>query len=136
MKTSAVSRNSYCDLEALLHPSGAFGRPIDVVKAADLTLNEKRAILASWASDACAVEAAPALRRAPGGDGTVAIDEILDSLRSLDVQANEERALTDRYRRLGRRRFLEMRRFARNAASPRAGDRRDPCGRRPAPQAF
>ena len=34
-----------------------FERPKDVVSHPDLTLAEKRAILASWASDACAVEA-------------------------------------------------------------------------------
>jgi hypothetical protein len=32
-----------------------------------LSLNEKRAILASWASDACAIESAPALRNNPSG---------------------------------------------------------------------
>ena len=54
------------DLDALLHPAQAFNHPDDVVRDPDLTLNEKRAILASWASDACAVEAAPALRCVPG----------------------------------------------------------------------
>ena len=54
------------DLDSLLHPATAFAHPMDVVHDLDLTLNEKRAILASWASDACAIEAAPALRaRAP-----------------------------------------------------------------------
>ena len=41
---------------ALLHPAQAFSHPSDVVNDPDLTLNEKRAILASWASDACAVD--------------------------------------------------------------------------------
>jgi hypothetical protein len=48
-----------CDLDTLLHPSQAFEHPSDVVNDPDLTLNEKRAILASWASDACAIEAVP-----------------------------------------------------------------------------
>ena len=43
----------------------AFAHPRDVVHDPDLTVNEKRAILASRASDACAVEAAPTLRCAP-----------------------------------------------------------------------
>ena len=47
------------DLNALLHPAQAFSHPADVVNDPDLTLNEKRAILASWASDACAVESVP-----------------------------------------------------------------------------
>ena len=53
------------DLDDLLHPAQAFSHPADVVNDPDLTLNEKRAILASWASDACAIESVPALRRAP-----------------------------------------------------------------------
>jgi hypothetical protein len=43
------------DLNQLLHPAQAFGRPSEVVNDPDLTLNEKRAILASWASDAIGV---------------------------------------------------------------------------------
>ena len=39
---------------------------MDVVNDPDMTVQEKRAILASWASDACAVEAAPDLRRPTG----------------------------------------------------------------------
>ena len=51
------------ELDDLLRPAQAFEHPDDVVHDRDLTVNEKRAILASWASDACAVEALPALRR-------------------------------------------------------------------------
>jgi hypothetical protein len=72
------------DLDQLLHPAQAFGHPSEVVNDPDLTLNEKRAILASWASDACAVEAAPDLRRSPGGP-VVRFDEIMDALRTLDA---------------------------------------------------
>ncbi len=42
------------DPNDLLHPAQAFEHPSHVVYDADLTLNEKRAILASWASDVCA----------------------------------------------------------------------------------
>jgi hypothetical protein len=75
-------RDSF-DLDALLHPARAFAHPMDVVRDDDLTLNEKRAILASWASDACAVEAAPELRLGAGG-AVVRWDEIMDALRLLD----------------------------------------------------
>jgi hypothetical protein len=78
------------DLDELLHPAQAFGHPSEVVNDPDLTLNEKRAILASWASDACAVEAAPELRSAPRGP-TVRFDEIMDALRTLDKQAHGHR---------------------------------------------
>jgi hypothetical protein len=76
------------DLDELLHPSRAFSHPSEVVRDPDLTLNEKRAILASWASDACALEAAPELREIPGGT-RVRFEQIMDALRDLDRQANE-----------------------------------------------
>jgi len=94
------------DFDQLLHPAQAFGHPSDVVNDPDLTLNEKRAILASWASDACAVEAAPDLRRGPGGP-IVRFDDIMDALRTLDEQfsatsakmrATRRRNLLDRLR--------------------------------------
>ncbi len=74
-------------LDELLHPAQAFSHPSEVVSDPDLSLNEKRAILASWASDACAVEAAPGLRCPPGGKRPIDIDEILCALRSLDKEA-------------------------------------------------
>jgi hypothetical protein len=77
------------DLDTLLHPAGAFAHPSDVLRDPDLTFNEKRAILASWASDACAIEAAPALRQAPGTTRPVSFDDIMDALRVLDRQAGE-----------------------------------------------
>jgi hypothetical protein len=77
------------DLDDLLHPAQAFEHPDEVVNDPDLTLTEKRAILASWASDACAVEAAPALRCAPGGRRPVSVDDILEALRSLDRAASD-----------------------------------------------
>ena len=46
-------------------------------------MQEKRAILASWASDACAVEAAPELRR-PAEAPVVRFDDIMDALKRLD----------------------------------------------------
>ena len=66
------------DLYALLHPAQAFAHPDDVVADADLTLNEKRGILASWASDASAVEAV-------GTPTPVTVDQVLEALRTLDA---------------------------------------------------
>ena len=76
------------DIDLLLHPASAFGHPTDVVRDPDLTLNEKRAILASWASDACAVDSAPAFRKPPGGK-VVTFDDVVDALRSLDAEAEK-----------------------------------------------
>jgi len=97
-----TTRDGKFDLDALLHPANAFAHPMDVVRDADLTLNEKRAILASWASDACAVEAAPGLRVNPGGQ-VVHWDDIMDALRMLDGQSNRNASARtrSRWRRLG-----------------------------------
>jgi len=84
-------------LDELLHPANAFGHPSEVVDDPDLTLNEKRAVLASWASDACAIEAAPELRAGPRAP--VPFDDIMDALGTLDKQANGEK-----YRRVLHRR--------------------------------
>jgi hypothetical protein len=88
------------DLQSLLHPSGAFSHPSDVVHDPDLTVGEKRAILASWASDACAVESAPALRIAPVGSRPVTFDDVMDALRILDQQAGYYNRPKPHYRRV------------------------------------
>jgi hypothetical protein len=88
------------DLDNLLHPGQAFGHPRRVVEDPDLTLNEKRAILASWASDACAIEAAPALRQAPGSAQPVQFDDVMDALRALDQQAGNHYRAAPRYQRI------------------------------------
>jgi hypothetical protein len=72
------------DLDHILHPACIFDHPRDVLNDPDLTIQEKRAILSSWASDACAVEEMPALRQPPGAKRPVSFDAIVDALRSLD----------------------------------------------------
>ena len=94
--------DDYLDLDALLHPANAFAHPKEVVDDPDLTLNEKRAILASWASDACAVEAAPSLRRPPGTKA-IQFDDVIDALKELDRMSTAARP-RPRYRRVLERR--------------------------------
>ena len=96
------------DPNDLLHPAQAFEHPSHVIDDTDLTLNEKRAILASWASDACALEAAPHLRCAPRGKRPVLFDDVMEALRTLDKQVNDKDSA--RYRRALRRSRLEHRR--------------------------
>lgn len=72
------------ELNQLLNPAAVFSHPRDVLNDPDLTRQEKRAVLSSWASDACAVESAPQLRHPPGAAAPVSFDDILDALRSLD----------------------------------------------------
>jgi hypothetical protein len=72
------------DINEFLHPAWTFEHPRDVVNDRDLSLAEKRAILSSWASDACAVESAPGLRQPPGARHAVTFDEIVNALQRLD----------------------------------------------------
>jgi hypothetical protein len=75
-----------CDVldHSLLHPGTRFDHPEDVVRQAGLTTAEKRAILASWASDASAMTSCPSLRSPAGLKNPVSIDEILGALCELD----------------------------------------------------
>jgi len=72
------------DLNAILHPGSVYDHPRDVVADPHLSPGEKRAILASWASDAAAVTSNPALREIPGSRRLVTIDEVLEALSALD----------------------------------------------------
>jgi hypothetical protein len=72
------------DLDQVLNPAAVFNHPRDVLNDPDLSKQEKRAILSSWASDACAVDSMPALRQPPGDKAPVSFDDIVDALRSLD----------------------------------------------------
>ena len=83
MRTTPAHDNVF-DLNALLHPGTVFSHPRDVVADPKLSLAEKRAILASWASDASAIASCPALRAPDGLEAPVHIDEILEALQALD----------------------------------------------------
>jgi hypothetical protein len=95
---------------ALGYPAGVFAHPDEVLRDPSLALNEKRAILASWASDACAVEAAPALRRVPGGR-LVTIDDVMDAVRLLDREAGQIHKAPSYRHALEHRRGLSRRTF-------------------------
>lgn len=71
-------------LEKLLRPAVGFSHPDDVLKDPWLDDDDKRAILASWASDASAVEGQPTLRWLLGTDAPVRLDDVLDARRRLD----------------------------------------------------
>jgi hypothetical protein len=78
-----IDHDNVFDLNAILHPGSVFDHPRDVVAHPAISIGEKRAILASWASDAAAVASNPALRKLPGSH-PVTIDEILEALSALD----------------------------------------------------
>jgi hypothetical protein len=96
---SDTSVDGKFDVDTLLHPARAFAHPMDVVRDPDLTLNEKRAILSSWASDACALEAAPDLRVNASGN-VVRWDDIMDALRTLDREADRYGKPLPHYKRV------------------------------------
>lgn len=71
-------------------PGLTFSQPAEVLRDLSLTKAQKRAILASWASDARAVVDAPSLRQLD--DGTILdIDTILDALKQLDADQVDPR---------------------------------------------
>jgi|SRR5690349_6011343 hypothetical protein len=84
MRPTTAMYDNVVDLNALLHPGSAFEHPKDVVSHPTLSLSEKRAILASWASDASAITSCPSLRAPEGLKAPVSIDEVLEALRALD----------------------------------------------------
>jgi hypothetical protein len=69
------------ELDQLLNPSAVFDHPRDVLNDPDLTRQEKRAILSSWASDVCAVQSAPSPRHPSGAKSPVSFDDIVDALQ-------------------------------------------------------
>jgi len=73
---SIAPETSDPSLDRLLFPARHFSHPDEA--------QEKRAILASWASDACAVDSVPALRKPPGASRPVTFDAVMDALRRLD----------------------------------------------------
>lgn len=82
--TTAYDGDNVTDITALLHPATTFSHPRDVLMHPGLSTGEKRAILASWASDASAVASYPYLRAPASLTSPVHIDDILDALRELD----------------------------------------------------
>lgn len=81
--TTAFDDNVF-DINALLHPGTVFDHPRDILADSSLSVSEKRAILASWASDASAIASCPSLRAPASLKTPVTIDEILEALCELD----------------------------------------------------
>jgi hypothetical protein len=110
------------DIDALLHPSRAFRHPLDVVRDTDMTVAEKRSVLASWASDACAIESNPAQRTTATGN-VVNYDDIidaLDALQSLDAGQSADTVTYAFKRRQRRRRWSAWK--GRGRGGPDNGD--------------
>ena len=78
------------EVDQLLHPSRFYRTPADVVADDLLTIDERRTILSSWASDACAVASNPALRQPSLAHAPVTFDQIMDALFQLDRLTHQE----------------------------------------------
>lgn len=72
-------------------PAVGFQHPDDVVKDPHLTPDEKKAILTSWTSDACAVEDHPHLRWLLGSPEPVPLFEVRDAIDRLERRAARQR---------------------------------------------
>lgn len=70
--------------ERWLRPAVGFGHPRDVLKDPLLDTAEKRAVLASWASDASAVQDEPTLRWLLGTPEPVPLVDVREALDRLD----------------------------------------------------
>lgn len=72
-------------VERGVRPAVGFLNPDDVLKDPHLTIQDKREILSSWASDASAVQDEPSLRWLLGTIEPVPLDEVCAALKRLDA---------------------------------------------------
>ena len=73
------------DEARVISPASRYSHPGAVIDDPALSFQQKRAILAHWASDACAVESDPTLRLAPGSQRPVKVGDIFVALAALDA---------------------------------------------------
>lgn len=62
----------------------SYRHPFEVARHPSLEPEVKRAILASWASDAAAVPSQPALRQPPDLDRSIPVDDVFAAMRLVD----------------------------------------------------
>jgi hypothetical protein len=70
--------------DPIFHPASHYLSPEDVLDDAGLSIDEKRLILSSWASDMYVVESQPAFREVPDIPHKLRLDDILAALKRLD----------------------------------------------------
>ncbi|CAO4139151.1 hypothetical protein LPLAFNJD_LOCUS369 [Methylorubrum aminovorans] len=132
MNPAGTPAASFEAWQALVAPGDVFRHPREVLAHPLLSRADKRAILASWASDACALENAPALRCLTGCRAEpVPVDAVLAALGTLDRGTRPATAAPPGGRALPRRarRWSSLRRF------PRSGRRNDDDDPPPCPAA-
>ncbi len=99
--------------QALVAPGDVFRHPREVLTHPGLSHGERRAILASWASDASALESAPSMRCLTGSRAEpVSVDAVLAALGELDRKA-ATLAPARSSRQSRPRRLADLRRYVR-----------------------
>ena len=83
-KADCIANN----VEPLFHPVSHYDSPDDVLHDAGLSIEERRVILSSWASDMYGVESHPTLRAIPGIPHKLHLHDILTALKRLDDDAD------------------------------------------------
>jgi hypothetical protein len=89
--------------DLLSRKSQTFAHPDEVVDDQELKLADKRSLLASWASDALAVEDSPSLRQLASG-AVVCVDDVRATLKSLDLDEPRHEAAATFFQSFPRRR--------------------------------
>lgn len=84
MRLTTANEGNLIAFNAVAHRNTVFDHPRDVLSNPMLSTAEKRAILASWASDAAALATRPRMRAPRGLRAPVSVDEILKALCALD----------------------------------------------------
>ena len=78
------------DLDRISEPSRFYAHPNDVLVDQRLNPSEKRAVLASWASDECAVRSKPTLRVAPWSPVAVTFDDVMQALQKREPDRDSQ----------------------------------------------
>jgi hypothetical protein len=110
LNPSSLQPASFEAWQAIVAPGDVFRHPREVLAHPGLTNGEKRTILASWVSDAHALENAPGLRCLTGSRAEpVSVDALLVALAELDCGAAKKTPeRTSRAPRRRRRRFANL----------------------------
>jgi hypothetical protein len=132
--TQSFSRfeSSNSAASATAYGAAIYTHPSDVTSDPKLTTAEKRAVLASWISDARAVENAPSLRRLDSG-ALVEVDDIRRALVLLDELAP---LLDWNHRPASSRRHTVVSRWLRRVGPPNRSNDNDDDDPPPAPAGF
>ncbi|CAA2101520.1 hypothetical protein MBUL_01217 [Methylobacterium bullatum] len=130
MNPAATQSASFEAWQALVAPGDVFRHPREVLAHPLLSREEKRTILASWVSDACALENAPGLRCLTGSRAEpVTVDALLVALAEIDGDSPPETAAPGTHRPAPRRRprFANLHRYLRPRRRNDDDDDPPPC---------